>query len=243
MVLYTGDISMLTDRQFLYREYVVKNRTAKDIAQEVGRSDTQVRYWLKKHDLPVKPRGGGFNTVDLTGEVFGSLTVTRQIKGNGDCAMWECKCSCGNLHKVKSPYLRRGEIKSCGNCKEHYAWAGCGEMSGSYFASLRCGALKREYKFEITKEYLWSLFLKQDRCCALSGQELFFSRSYQKTKTKEKTEQTASLDRIDNDKGYVQSNVQWVHKMINKMKREYNEDEFLLHVKLIANHLQLRVDK
>ena len=37
---------------------------------------------------------------------------------------------------------------------------------------------------------------------------------------------TASLDRIDSSRGYVPENVQWVHKVINRMKGTLSDDEF-----------------
>lgn len=214
----------MIDKEFLYEEYVIKKRSAKDIGMEVEKSDTQVRYWVKKYNFPMNPRGGTLKTKDLTNQKFGSLTVIKQVKGDGDCAKWQCKCDCGNLHLVKSPYLRRGEIKSCGNCKEHWNWQGVGELSGHYYSTLIQNAKKRNLEFNISKQFLWNLFLKQNRKCSLSGEQIFFKRSYG---TKNNNEQTASLDRIDNSKGYIESNVQWVHKDINRIKREYNEDIFL----------------
>mgnify|MGYP007044016634 CR=1 FL=1 len=38
---------------------------------------------------------------------------------------------------------------------------------------------------------------------------------------------TASLDRIDSSKGYIEGNVQWVHKDINWMKQDFNEEYFI----------------
>jgi hypothetical protein len=38
---------------------------------------------------------------------------------------------------------------------------------------------------------------------------------------------TASLDRIDSSKGYTIDNVQWVHKTVNLMKRELNQQDFI----------------
>jgi hypothetical protein len=37
----------------------------------------------------------------------------------------------------------------------------------------------------------------------------------------------ASLDRIDNSKGYTKDNIQWVHVMVNMSKNKYTQDEFL----------------
>ncbi len=37
----------------------------------------------------------------------------------------------------------------------------------------------------------------------------------------------ASLDRIDNTKGYTIDNIQWVHKDINWMKGTFTQDQFI----------------
>jgi hypothetical protein len=56
---------------------------------------------------------------DLTGKVFGRLTVTVEAAGrstpNGSKrAFWTCKCSCGNTLEVWSAALLKGTTKSCG---------------------------------------------------------------------------------------------------------------------------------
>ena len=48
--------------------------------------------------------------------------------------------------------------------------------------------------------------------------------------------QTASVDRVDNTKGYVTTNIQWVHKDINYMKQEYPQDYFKQLCKLVTEH-------
>ena len=65
-----------------------------------------------------------------------------------------------------------------------------------------------------------SIYLKQNKLCALTGHPINFSRIYSK-------KQIASLDRIDSNKGYIENNVQWVHKDINKLKTDFNSDTFL----------------
>lgn len=227
----------MIDKDYLQREYVDKKRSAKEIGIEVGKSDTQVRYWVRKHGLPIHPRGGTLFTKSLVGQTFGDLKVLKQLKGNGNCAIWECECSCGNLTKVKSPYLRRLEIKSCGKCKEHYNWKGCGELSGHYFAIIKTGANKRKIPFSLCIQELWELFLKQNRECALSGDKLHFARSYGAT------EQTASLDRIDSSKGYTIDNVQWIHKEAQTMKWNLSEDRFFDRLKKIYEKRGLGLTK
>lgn len=48
--------------------------------------------------------------------------------------------------------------------------------------------------------------------------------------------QTASLDRINSNLGYEPNNVQWVHKDINKMKLDYNQQYFINMCTYVVNH-------
>jgi hypothetical protein len=64
--------------------------------------------------------------------------------------------------------------------------------------------------------------MEQNQRCALSGQELSFSRN-----SRNKKDSTASLDRIDSLDGYVIGNVQWIHKDINRMKSDFDEKHFI----------------
>lgn len=51
-------MKLYEDRDWLYQQYVVKQRTAKDIADEVGRTEMTIYNWLLKYDL-LKYRGKG----------------------------------------------------------------------------------------------------------------------------------------------------------------------------------------
>jgi hypothetical protein len=46
--------------------------------------------------------------------------------------------------------------------------------------------------------------------------------------------QTASLDRIDNNKGYTKDNIQWLHKNINLMKHCFDQKYFIELCNLIS---------
>jgi hypothetical protein len=57
-------------------------------------------------------------------------------------------------------------------------------------------------------------------------------------KSTKDTTQTASLDRKDSSKGYIKGNVWWVDKRINKLKSDFEQEEFLLLCKKVANYNQ-----
>jgi hypothetical protein len=46
---------------------------------------------------------------------------------------------------------------------------------------------------------------------------------------------TASLDRIDNTKGYEEGNVWWVHKEANRLKNNYTLNDLLYWCRLILD--------
>jgi hypothetical protein len=47
---------------------------------------------------------------------------------------------------------------------------------------------------------------------------------------------TASADRIDSSRGYVEGNVQWVHKWINLMKLDHSQHDFISYCAAVAIH-------
>jgi len=53
---------------------------------------------------------------DMTGRVFGRLTVMARAGHKGKQPAWLCQCSCGNTKVVAGEHLRRNRIGSCG-CK------------------------------------------------------------------------------------------------------------------------------
>ena len=175
---------------------------------------------------------------DLTSKKFGKLTVISRAPNKKSWTMWNCSCECGKIITTYSTHLISGSITNCG-CSHgrkgahHVQWKGYGEISGRRWAGIQRtnskGRKSRQHlEFTVTIEEAWSLFLEQNRTCALSGLPIFFGHSND-------LETTASLDRIDSKKGYIPSNVQWVHKDINRMKNIFDQDYFIDVCRKIAN--------
>jgi hypothetical protein len=94
-------------------------------------------------------------------------------------------------------------------------------------------------------EFLWDLFLKQNKKCAISGIDIVLNTRWSEQNKGKFTEiiQTASLDRIDNSKGYTKNNVQWVHKDINFMRGGLAVNDFVFFCKKVAeNYFNITVD-
>ena len=53
--------------------------------------------------------------IDLTGYIFGKLTVISEIKQRrGGRIYWLCQCECGNTKEVAGRLLKSGSVRSCG---------------------------------------------------------------------------------------------------------------------------------
>ena len=163
----------------------------------------------------------------------------RKHRPNSEWAAWyvKIKCDCGKEQCVPCPNWVRKEYKRCRPCQligsNNYAWTGYGEIKGQYFCKLKMEAKFRKLTYKVSKKYLWDLFLKQNRKCALSGLPIQF--------TINKCERTASLDKINSSEGYEKGNVQWIHKMVNVMKNGFKEEDFLRFCKLIYEYNRNRI--
>lgn len=168
---------------------------------------------------------------NLIGLTFGHLTVTalHPDRGPQRQKQWECTCSCGSIRIAQTGELNAGRAVSCG-CARPRKGLRCGELWSSHWNRYVYGAQQRGFEFSISMQEGWDLFLQQNRQCALSGVEIKFGKRYTAD------EDTASLDRIDSSKGYVLSNVQWVHKRINIMKLNDSQEEFINWCTLVAKH-------
>ena len=183
---------------------------------------------------------------DLKGKKFGSLLVL-DVEGVSKAGhvTWKCKCDCGVTVVRTGTSLIRSKFSSCGNplnkygntCfprpigKDNCNWKGFGDISSSWFSNviLRAASGRKSRtsivkKVDITIDYIWELFLYQNKKCALSGVDLFLPKNNSKSELKKAN---ASIDRIDSSLGYVKGNVQWVTKTINIMKNTMSQEEFI----------------
>lgn len=213
--------------------YNNKTPTGK-IADKYKRSEWWVIDKLRKLKIPIRRRGGGIHLIDLSGKKFGKYTVLYKCneKKHGNTA-WVVKCECGNVREVTKSSLTLGLAKSCGKCHARKNWKGFGDISGHYYSCVQQGAKARKLEFDLSIEYIWDIYLKQNRKCAISGRDISFIRNHS---IGGRGGQTASLDRIDSSKGYVRGNVQWVDKLVNVMKWNIPEHLFIEICKTITEY-------
>lgn len=142
------------------------------------------------------------------------------------------RCDCGAIVVRRASHLESGRTRMCKSCSSKETakkypppdnTIAVGNLGKTYYSSLRRGAEKRGYMWEVSQKYLWSIFIGT---CALTGRTINLSLETQGCNPAY-SKFTASLDRIDSSLGYTKSNVQWVHKDINRLKNNYNQDDFI----------------
>lgn len=154
------------------------------------------------------------------GKRYGFSTA---IKPSDKIGYWIAECDCGSKFETKSYYLETGHTKSCGCLhKTGKQKTPSFQLYGRWFGALIRNAKERKIEFNISQEDIWNLFLKQNKKCALTGIELKFA-----TCLKDEKEQTASIDRIDSKKGYTIDNIQIVYKIINIIKNNLSQEDFI----------------
>jgi hypothetical protein len=116
---------------------------------------------------------------------------------------------------------------------KHPFWKGYEDISATYFDEIISKAKKRNLEFNITLKDIWDLYILQDKKCALTHRPIHFIT---RRKRDINNEQTASLDRIDSNKDYIEGNLQWIHKDINLMKNKLDQNRFLQLCEAIAKN-------
>lgn len=165
---------------------------------------------------------------ELLGLRFGMLTVTSATTKTNKhkSRLWECKCTCGNVKLISRNNLEMG-TRSCGCLNDRLY----GELPATYYALLKRDAARRSLSFLVSPKFIWDLFISQNRKCLLTNRELKFAAAGEISSAK-----TASLDRIDSSKGYIEGNVRWVHKQVNLCKWAMSDSEFIGWCQKIADN-------
>jgi hypothetical protein len=220
---------LLNNKNWLIEKYINEHNSVLDIARQIGCSPQTVCRYLGKHNVPTRKKTV---FIDITGKKYRKLTVLKRVDSNRyGKSKWLCQCECGKTIITTQNNLHNKKTKSC-SCfgrisRSKRSWKGYKEISSSFLTGIRHHAKRKKRIFNITLKEIWNLFLKQNRKCSLSGQELYFPDRLLYSSSEKRRLGTASLDRIDSKKGYTIDNVQWVHKNINMAKQNKSDFDFI----------------
>jgi len=114
----------------------------------------------------------------------------------------------------------------------------------TFFKKIQSNSIKRGLSFDLDIDYLWDLFLKQNKKCALTKVDINIVNA---TISYNYHLNTASLDRIDSSKGYEKDNIRWVHKAINHIKSDIDDNDLIYLCHLITKtnptYTEVNIDK
>jgi hypothetical protein len=219
----TNKYKNIITEELLRKYYVNEQLGAYKIAKIFNCSQHVIYRLLKKFNLQ-EDRSGKININQKLGNF---TTVERLGKIYNGTYKWKCKCICGNYKELNTAELKANKVKSCGCLRkrgeDHHLWTGYKDISGNRWKNIEANAKKRGFKFEITKEEVWSILEEQEFKCSLSDLSISFNNK------------TASIDRINPELHYDKSNIWLVHKDVNRIRWTSTIKEFLNWCSLVTN--------
>lgn len=178
--------------------------------------------------------------IAVIGDKFGSYTViSSEIVRKQYRAHFYVECSCGVKKWLPADYLSKYINPRCLSCRSKEACVkaietrkakgnihkGIGELNKTFINKMQHSAKRRHHEWNVSIEYLWNLYIDQNKQCSLSKLPINFSQ-HLKNGRYDCINANCSLDRIDSKIGYIEGNVQWVHKDINRMKSNFKQEYF-----------------
>lgn len=177
--------------------------------------------------------------VDLTGRVFGRLTVVRAVKDTAERHSnkyrwhWECLCECGRTCYKNEHDLCSASQVECRSCARKHV----GEMiklpdnmsdwNREYKVAQR-NARMRNYSFLLTKEEF--IALCKEPCFYCGAEPVMRSSGLVKN----------GVDRFDNAKGYTKDNSVPCCSMCNTIKLDHPYESLLQHLERMLKHCKER---
>lgn len=215
-------VSKVLTKDFLEQEYIINRKSYRQIAKETGFSNASIYTRIIKFKL--ERRSLRDSSHILTKEYLEEhyvrqnkslRTIVEEIGFKRKSIVKDALIKHGIPLRAETRNTQK-QINRDKSRRGHHT------IRKGYINSLTRGAIERGLEFDVDVEYLWGLFEQQNERCAISGVPISFPKRGELSSVG-----TASLDRIDSEKGYIEGNVQWVHKTVNKIKLNLNNSELI----------------
>lgn len=164
------------------------------------------------------------------GKICGSFEIISYVgKNEYGNKHWLARCKCGVQRKLRTSLISGGGKRKATQCdcctKRNGVLANQTQeiIPNRFWRRFLDQAKRRKLVVDFSIEDAYSVYLKQNKRCILTGEDLYFT----KFRTNFNRYTNASIDRIDSSLPYTISNVQWVHKTINMMKGSLSQSEFI----------------
>ena len=178
----------------------------------------------------------GMKALELTGKVFGRLTVCSREPKKSKRTRWICTCICGAMVDVSTDNLIKGLTRSCGCLRKEIARKNGGRLKPQPDGLAAFNYLLYVYKvcaerrglvFELTNEEFRSLTQGVCYYCGTPPSQTVSRRNSHYIHN--------GIDRHDNSQGYIKSNCVPCCSTCNSMKSTRSANEFVNHCVRVAN--------
>ena len=160
--------------------------------------------------------------------------ILRITEGTKICSMCNTEQDVVNFNSCKTAKI--GLASTCKKCSKNSVKKWLESDIKNFIKKIylsckhNCNKRSKNLVFAITEKDIIELYYKQYGKCALSGQILTKIALEDKGINK----YNVSIDRINSSKGYTKDNIQLVGSIINIMKNDIDEKDFILFVSSIV---------
>lgn len=231
--------------------YIVSNygkKTVQQIATDLNATTDRVRRVLKMQGVPMMGKSAMYANIkqlkfdyedELCEDYKNGLTqndLVKKYRVGSDKVRFLLDRNGIDRLSGKGAYMAK--VWSSGkrqprNCNK----GGTKDIHNALFGRWKANAKSRNYPFTVSIEYLQSVLESQNYKCALTGSQLLCPKTYNEKREMTSNPYLVSLDRIQNDLGYDEGNVQFVCVWANKARGSYDNEVF----KEIINNLKSQV--
>ena len=202
-------------REDLERLYCVERLTLAEISMQTGVPTTTLTRWRVLWGLPTVARADSF-----VGRRFGRWTVLAETPGGRRGIPTTChsRCDCGTLRDIPYGNLQQGVTQSCGclfSIPE--GQAGLNKLIDGYKRS----AAERNLEYTLTHDHVATLTKQPCFYCGVEPRQVRQERSVRSRYVYN------GIDRFDNSRGYVATNVVAGCWQCNRTKQGHSGVDFL----------------
>lgn len=221
-------------------DYIKSNYGKKpmhEIATDLNATTDRVRRALKMHGIAILGKTEMYKNINLLRFSFEDDLCNDYLNGFTQTALAK-KYKIG-AEKVRMLLDRNNVNREIGkgsgtkkawnkgirqprNCNK----GGTKDIHNALFNRWKANAKSRNYPFEISIEKLQVILEEQKFKCAYTNMNMLCPKTYNEKREMTSSPYLISLDRIDNDLGYVEGNVHFVCVWANKARGSYAHETF-----------------